>query len=84
MIPYFEQPRLALGPLTIHAFGVLVAVAVLVGHRMFRWKLKREGMDAVLGERLLTWVLVAASSAPTCSTGWCITRARRCGTRSAC
>jgi phosphatidylglycerol---prolipoprotein diacylglyceryl transferase len=59
MIPYFEQPRLVLGPLTIHAFGVLVAVAVLVGHRVFRWKLKREGMDTVLGERLLTWVLVA-------------------------
>jgi phosphatidylglycerol:prolipoprotein diacylglycerol transferase len=59
MIPYFEQPRLALGPLTIHAFGVLVAIAVLVGHRVFRWKLKREGMDTVLGERLLTWVLVA-------------------------
>ena len=45
MIPYFAQPRLVLGPLTIHAFGVLVAVAVLVGHRVFRWKLKREGMD---------------------------------------
>jgi phosphatidylglycerol:prolipoprotein diacylglycerol transferase len=58
MIPYFAQPRLHLGPLTIHAFGVLVAIAVLVGHRMFRWKLRREGMDVVLGERLLTWVLV--------------------------
>jgi phosphatidylglycerol:prolipoprotein diacylglycerol transferase len=59
MIPYFAQPRLVLGPLTIHAFGVLVALAVLVGHRVFRWKVKREGMDVVLGERLLTWVLVS-------------------------
>ena len=25
MIPYFEQPSLSLGPVTIHAFGVLVA-----------------------------------------------------------
>lgn len=57
-IPYFEQPRLAIGPLTIHAFGVLVAAAVLVGHRVFRWKLKREGLEPRPGERLLAWVLV--------------------------
>jgi phosphatidylglycerol:prolipoprotein diacylglycerol transferase len=58
MIPYFDQPRLSLGPLTIHAFGVLVAAAVLVGHRVFRWKMTREGLDAGIGERLLSWVLV--------------------------
>lgn len=31
MIPYFEQPALHLGPLSFHAFGVLTALAVLVG-----------------------------------------------------
>ncbi|NNG46481.1 MAG: prolipoprotein diacylglyceryl transferase, partial [Deltaproteobacteria bacterium] len=34
MIPYFEQPVLPLGPLKIHAFGVLVATAMLVGIQM--------------------------------------------------
>jgi phosphatidylglycerol---prolipoprotein diacylglyceryl transferase len=34
MIPYFLQPVLHLGPFEIHAFGVLVVVAVLVGGRM--------------------------------------------------
>ena len=28
MIPYFEQPSFSLGPVTIHAFGVLVAVGI--------------------------------------------------------
>jgi phosphatidylglycerol---prolipoprotein diacylglyceryl transferase len=31
MIPYYPQPVLHLGPFEIHAFGALVAVAVLVG-----------------------------------------------------
>jgi phosphatidylglycerol:prolipoprotein diacylglycerol transferase len=58
MIPYFEQPRLSLGPLTIHAFGVLVAIAVLVGHRVFRARALQTGIDPRGGERLLTYVLV--------------------------
>src|SRR5215211_87203 len=58
MIPYFDQPRLSIGPLTIHAFGALVAAAVLVGHRVFRWKMTREGLEPTIGERLLSWVLV--------------------------
>ena len=58
MIPYFEQPRLSLGLFTIHAFGVMVALAVLVGHRVFKARVARDGYDVLLGERLLTWVLV--------------------------
>jgi phosphatidylglycerol---prolipoprotein diacylglyceryl transferase len=31
VIPYFEQPSVAIGPLTIHAFGFLAALGVLIG-----------------------------------------------------
>ena len=58
MIPYFEQPTLTLGPISIHAFGVLLAVAIWVGHRVFRGRLRRAGLDLVTGDRLLFWVLL--------------------------
>lgn len=58
MIPYFEQPRLALGPITIHAFGVLVAMAVWVGHRVWLKRAVFEGLDVRIGERLFTWIIV--------------------------
>lgn len=58
MIPYFPQPQLSVGPLTIHAFGVLVACALLVGTRIVR----RRGAAAGLGDReigrFLSWVLI--------------------------
>ena len=31
MIPYFPQPTLELGPITIHVFGALVGCAAIVG-----------------------------------------------------
>jgi hypothetical protein len=35
LIPYFQQPSLHLfGPDTIHAFGFLVAMAVIVGSKL--------------------------------------------------
>jgi phosphatidylglycerol:prolipoprotein diacylglycerol transferase len=58
MIPYFEQPSISLGPVSIHAFGVLLAIAVWLGHRIFRARLQRAGLDVLVGDRLLFWVLV--------------------------
>lgn len=52
MIPYFEQPRFHLGPITIHTFGVLVAVGILLAFRLIRRRAPRLGLDAVLAERL--------------------------------
>lgn len=57
VIPYFEQPSLSVGPLTIHAFGVIVAAAVLAGLTIGRARLRRLGVDRVLGERLAWWAL---------------------------
>jgi phosphatidylglycerol---prolipoprotein diacylglyceryl transferase len=58
MIPYFAQPQLSLGPITIHAFGVMVAVAMLVGMRMIRDRATSQGLDAGIADRLVTWVLL--------------------------
>lgn len=58
MIPYFSQPRLHLGPLTIHAFGALVATGVLVGTEVLKRRARKDGLDPLLAVRFLTWVLV--------------------------
>jgi len=52
VIPYFEQPRLHLGPITIHAFGALVATGILVAFRLIRRRAPGMGLDPVLAERL--------------------------------
>jgi phosphatidylglycerol---prolipoprotein diacylglyceryl transferase len=58
VIPYFDQPTLHLGPLTIHAFGVLVAAAVLVGYRVFRKQLAARGLDKVVGDLLFSYIVM--------------------------
>lgn len=58
MIPYFAQPHLSLGPISIHLFGVLVAVGILTGLRLMRWRAGRLGLDVALAERLGLWVVV--------------------------
>lgn len=58
MIPYFEQPKLHLGPITIHAFGALVAIGILLAFRMIRRRAPRVGLDAVLAERLAMRMVV--------------------------
>jgi phosphatidylglycerol:prolipoprotein diacylglycerol transferase len=52
VIPYFKQPTLHLGPITIHAFGVLVAIGILLAFRIIRARAPRVGLDPVLAERL--------------------------------
>ncbi len=46
MIPYFPQPVLHLGPFHIQAFGVLVALAVVVGGRAMLLRARRRGIPA--------------------------------------
>jgi phosphatidylglycerol:prolipoprotein diacylglycerol transferase len=52
MIPYFSQPHLSLGPISIHLFGVLVAIGILTALRLMRWRAGRLGLDAATAERL--------------------------------
>jgi phosphatidylglycerol:prolipoprotein diacylglycerol transferase len=59
MIPYFPQPEYHLfGPLTVHAFGAIVAVAVIVGWRMVVARARAKGLAPGLVEDLLSYVLL--------------------------
>ena len=58
MVPYFSQPVLQIGPLSIHAFGVAVACAVWVALSIAGKRFARFGLDPAIGQRLGTWVLI--------------------------
>jgi phosphatidylglycerol:prolipoprotein diacylglycerol transferase len=57
MIPFVEHPVLDLGPLSIHAFGVAVAVALWVGFAMAQRRFVRVGLDVAIGQRLGAWMV---------------------------
>lgn len=59
MIPYFEQPSVRVGPLTIHAFGALVAAAVVVGYTVAMRRSRRAGLPPDVTESVLLWGLIA-------------------------
>lgn len=58
MIPFFTQPSFSLGPLTIHAFGVIVAIAAAVGLSFGERRFRELGLDRSLGERFAWWAVV--------------------------
>lgn len=58
MIPYFAQPEVQLGPVTIHTFGVLVACALLVGTTIVRHRAAAEGLPEREVGRFLSWILL--------------------------
>lgn len=61
MVPYFEQPSWHLaGPLRIHAFGLLVALAVLLGSQLAIVRCRRKGLDGDLCADLVFYTLVLA------------------------
>lgn len=57
MIPYVEQPVLRLGPVTLAAFGLIVATSVWAGLVLGRRRFERLGLDRDLGEGLAWWVV---------------------------
>jgi phosphatidylglycerol:prolipoprotein diacylglycerol transferase len=58
MIPFFSAPSLRFGPVTIHAFGLIVALAVLAGLTLGARRFERVGLDRSTGERMAGWVIV--------------------------
>lgn len=58
MIPYFEQPVLRIGPLSISLFSGLVVAAVVTGVAVLRRRARQEGLDVRQAERLVFWTLV--------------------------
>lgn len=57
MLPYFEQPVWQIGPLSIHAFGVAVAIAMWFGLTVVEKRFARLGLDPQVGRRLGGWML---------------------------
>lgn len=58
MIPYFEQPRLDIGPLHFSAFSVLWIGAILVARFIIMHRAVRAGFEPVLISQLLVWLLI--------------------------
>jgi len=59
VIPYFPQPGYHLfGPVTVHAFGGIVAVAVIVGWQMVVARARAKGLDPELVQDLLSYVVL--------------------------
>jgi phosphatidylglycerol:prolipoprotein diacylglycerol transferase len=59
VIPYVHVPSVSLGPLTLHPFGVLVALAVLVGTHLAARRARRLGLDVEAFRSFVGWMLVA-------------------------
>lgn len=57
MIPFFEQPSLSIGPATIHAFGVVTALAVVVGLWLARRRAVGDGLDRRVNEDLAWYAI---------------------------
>ena len=58
MVPYFEQPSVSIGPVTIHAFGVIVAAAVYAGLAIGSRRFTHLGLNRGIGERLAWWAVI--------------------------
>ena len=58
-LPYYEQPRWEIGPLTIHAFGVLVAIALVVGTWVARWHGQTKGQNQTVVVDAATWTCIS-------------------------
>lgn len=59
MIPYFRQPTLSLGPVTLHAFGGLVAAAVIVGSELAARRCRKLRLDPAVCLDLSLYAVVA-------------------------
>lgn len=59
MLPYIHVKDLSLGPLTLHPFGVLVALGVVIGTWLATWRARTRGIDLVRLNSFVTWMLVA-------------------------
>lgn len=59
MIPYFHQPEVHLfGQVSIHAFEVLVVLALILGWQMTLARCRRMGLDTEVGNHLLVYVIL--------------------------
>jgi phosphatidylglycerol:prolipoprotein diacylglycerol transferase len=61
-MPYLYVPPVTLGPFTIHAFGLIAALAVVLGARATRCRAAEMGLDVGVVDRLMPWLAIAVFS----------------------
>jgi phosphatidylglycerol:prolipoprotein diacylglycerol transferase len=59
MIPYFDQPAVRLGPFTLHAFGALAAIAIMVARSVLLSRARLTGIDPAIMSKALVRAMVA-------------------------
>jgi phosphatidylglycerol:prolipoprotein diacylglycerol transferase len=59
MIPYFDQPVVRLGPFTLHAFGALAAIAIMVARSVLLSRARLTGIDPAIMSKALVRAMVA-------------------------
>ena len=64
VIPYYPQPTIELGPLTLHSFGMLVATGILLGTWICGRRVRRYGLESEpVGDFALFMLVIAFISA---------------------
>jgi phosphatidylglycerol:prolipoprotein diacylglycerol transferase len=58
VIPYFVQPAVSIGPLTIHAFGVCAAAALLLGYFLVDRRAHRYALDPTRAGQVYLLIVV--------------------------
>jgi phosphatidylglycerol:prolipoprotein diacylglycerol transferase len=56
-IPFLQQPTVRIGPITLAAFGLIVASAVATGLTLGERRFRAVGLDGAIGERMAWWVI---------------------------
>jgi phosphatidylglycerol:prolipoprotein diacylglycerol transferase len=58
VIPYLHQPSISLGPITLQAFGFILAISVVVAEALYRKRLRQLALDVDTGMSLAWYALV--------------------------
>ena len=58
ILPYFEQPGLHMGPVTVHAFGILLVSGILTARYLILRRAERVGPEARLASTLCVVMLI--------------------------
>ena len=57
-MPYLHVPPIGLGPLTIHAFGIITVVAILLGAKAAKHRARELGLEVRVVDRLVPWMVI--------------------------
>ena len=58
MLPHYRLPDLDVGPLTLHSFGMLVAVGIFVGCHVASWQAKKLNLNPKFPWQALWWAII--------------------------